>query len=128
MPCIHFCHYVIYCSIVKTTKKSNFAVDNIRNNINNDFKYLSYPPPHPPERIRISATADFLFAGRIEKKQAPIRKIADLYIKRMNGIWKHVTNEPLIMKNTRNVAIFHFVFASNNSAGYKIAKDIIGRV
>jgi len=64
----------------------------------------------------------------IQKKQDSIRKIADLYIKRMRGIWKYVTQEPLIMKNTKNVEIFHFVFASNNSAGLKIAKDIIGRV
>jgi three-Cys-motif partner protein len=64
----------------------------------------------------------------IQKKQEPIRKIADLYIKRMKGIWKHVTPEPLVMKNTKNVEIFHFVFASNNSTGLRIAKDIIGRV
>ena len=62
----------------------------------------------------------------IQKKQDSIRKIADLYIKRMNGIWKHVTQKPLIMKNTKNVEIFHFVFASNNPTGLKIAKDIIG--
>jgi len=64
----------------------------------------------------------------IQKKQAPIRKIVDLYIKRLRENWKYVTQEPLIMKNTRNVEIFHFVFASNNSAGLKIANDIIGNV
>ena len=63
----------------------------------------------------------------IQKKQDPIRKIADLYIMRMKSIWKYVTQEPLIMKNTKNVEIFHFVFASNNPAGLKIAKDIIGK-
>ena len=63
---------------------------------------------------------------KIEKKREPIRKIADLYIKKMKGIWKHVSNEPLIMKNSKNIEIFHFVFASNNSAGLKIANDIIG--
>ena len=73
----------------------------------------------------VSATL-FGEIAKIEKKQAPVRKIADLYIKRMNSIWRHVTHEPLIMKNTKNVAIFHFVLASNNSAGLKIAKDIIG--
>jgi three-Cys-motif partner protein len=63
----------------------------------------------------------------INKVQEPIRKITDLYIKRLHGVWKHVTQEPLIMKNTRNVEIFHFAFASNNSVGLKIAMDIIGK-
>jgi three-Cys-motif partner protein len=62
----------------------------------------------------------------VQKVQCSIKKIADLYIKRLNGIWKYVTQKPLVMKNTRNVEIFHFVFASNNSTGMKIAKDIIG--
>jgi len=62
----------------------------------------------------------------IQKISEPIKKIADLYIKRLHGVWKYVSQEPLIMKNTRNVEIFHFAFASNNPAGLKIAKDIIG--
>jgi three-Cys-motif partner protein len=64
---------------------------------------------------------------KIQKVQAPIKKITDLYIKRLQGIWKYVTPEPLIMKNSMNVEIFHFAFASNNQAGLKIAKDIIGK-
>lgn len=59
------------------------------------------------------------------KKRTPIRKIADLYIKRLGGIWKYVTPEPLIMKNTKNIEIFHFVFASQVKVGFKIAKNII---
>lgn len=64
---------------------------------------------------------------RVQKKPDPIRNITDLYVKRLAEIWKHVTKEPLVMKNTKNVAIFHFVFASNKPAGLKIAKDIIGK-
>jgi three-Cys-motif partner protein len=63
---------------------------------------------------------------KIQKSQEPIRKITDLYIKKMQSVWKYVTKEPLIMKNKKNVEIFHFAFASNNSAGIKIAKEIIG--
>jgi len=62
------------------------------------------------------------------KKRTPIRKIADLYIKRLGNIWEYVTPEPLIMKNTKNVEIFHFVFASKVKIGLKIAKQIIERV
>jgi three-Cys-motif partner protein len=64
---------------------------------------------------------------RTEKISDPIRKIADLYIKRLLGVWEKVTPEPLVMRNTKNVPIFHFVFASNNQAGLKIAKNIIGK-
>ena len=63
----------------------------------------------------------------IQKNQGSIKKIADLYIKKLEKVWTYVTPEPLIMKNTKNVDIFHFVFASNNKAGLKIAKDIIGK-
>jgi three-Cys-motif partner protein len=64
----------------------------------------------------------------IQKKQEPIRKIVDLYIKRLKDIWKNVTPKPLILKNTKNIEIFHFVFASNSTAGLKIANNIIGKV
>jgi three-Cys-motif partner protein len=64
---------------------------------------------------------------KTEKKSDSNKKIADLYTKRLSSIWKYVTKEPLVMKNTKNVPIFHFVFASNNQAGLKIAKDIIGK-
>jgi len=63
---------------------------------------------------------------KIQKSQEPIRKITNLYIKKLQSVWKYVTKEPLIMKNTKNVEIFHFAFASNKQAGLKIAKDIIG--
>ena len=64
----------------------------------------------------------------IQKKKEPIDKIANLYIKKLKRIWKYVMPEPLIMKNRKNVAIFHFVFASKNPTGFKIAKDIIRKV
>jgi len=65
--------------------------------------------------------------NQIQKQQAPIKKIVELYIKKLKGVWKHVTPEPLIMKNSKNIEIFHFAFASNNSTGLKIANDIIGK-
>ncbi len=64
---------------------------------------------------------------RTEKISDPIRKIADLYIKRLLGVWRNVTPEPLVMRNTKNVPIFHFVFASNKQVGMKIAQDILGK-
>lgn len=64
----------------------------------------------------------------IEKIRKPIEKIAELYIERLKNIWNYVTEKPLILKNTRGVPIFHFVFASNNQTALSIAKDIIKNV
>jgi three-Cys-motif partner protein len=57
----------------------------------------------------------------------PISKIAELYIKRLQTIFTDVTPEPLVLLNSRNVPIYHFAFASNNSTAKKIASGIIGR-
>jgi three-Cys-motif partner protein len=61
------------------------------------------------------------------KCEQAIRKITELYISRLKGIFKEVTEQPLELKNTRNCPIFHFAFASNNVNAKKIAKQIIGR-
>ncbi len=61
----------------------------------------------------------------VEKVKEPIRLIADLYIEQLKKIFKHVTERPLVLYNTRNTPIFHFAFASNNPTAVKIAKDII---
>ena len=61
----------------------------------------------------------------IQKNEGSIRKIADLYIRRLKEIWSNVSDEPLVMNNTKNVAIFHFVFASNNAIAKRIAKQIV---
>ncbi len=61
----------------------------------------------------------------IKKISKPIQQISKVYIKQLKTIWEHVTEEPLILYNTHNVPIFHFVFASNNTFAVKIAKDII---
>lgn len=61
----------------------------------------------------------------ITKVSKPIEKIAELYSKRLKTIWKFVIDKPLRLENSRGVPIFHFVFASNNQAAVKIAKQII---
>jgi len=64
----------------------------------------------------------------ITKVSQPIEKIAQLYIERMKTIWKHVTDEPLVLMNRSRTPIFHFVFASNNQNALKIAKQIIQNI
>lgn len=59
------------------------------------------------------------------KANNSIAKIAELYITKMRNIFKYVTEKPLILYNTKNVPIYHFLFGSNNQTALKIANQII---
>ncbi|MEM4711334.1 MAG: three-Cys-motif partner protein TcmP [Candidatus Woesearchaeota archaeon] len=61
----------------------------------------------------------------IQKIPEAISKIASLYVEKLKEIFKYVTEKPLELKNSKNVTIFHFIFASNNKAAQKIAGQII---
>lgn len=61
----------------------------------------------------------------IEKVMDPINKIAMLYIKRMETVWKFVTPKPLRLNNSTGSPIFHFIMASNNADANRIAQEII---
>ena len=61
------------------------------------------------------------------KVNDPINKIIEIYVKQLKTIWKFVTNKPLVLKNSKNSPIFHFLFASNNQNAYKIASEIIDK-
>jgi len=67
----------------------------------------------------------FDIENRIIKVSDSITKIADVYIQRLKNIFKFVTNEPLKLLNTKDIPIYHFVFASNNQIALKIANQII---
>lgn len=54
-----------------------------------------------------------------------VAQIAELYIEKLKKIWKYVSEKPLILLNTKNVPIYHFIFASNNQTASKIARQII---
>lgn len=64
---------------------------------------------------------------RIEKSGDSIGKIAQLYLQRLRTEFKFVIKEPLVLYNSTNCPIFHFVFASHNETGMKIASEIVGR-
>lgn len=63
----------------------------------------------------------------IRKVSEPIEKIAKLYTERLKTVWSFVTEKPLTLYNSKNVPIFHFVFASNNKNAVSIAKQIISK-
>lgn len=55
----------------------------------------------------------------------PITKIVEIYVRQLKTVWQFVTDRPLVLSNSRNIPIFHFLFASNNKTGFTIASDII---
>lgn len=64
---------------------------------------------------------------RLLKVSDSIERIAQLYIEKLRTIFNFVIDEPLKLINSKNVTIFHFVFASNNPTACKIANQIIER-
>ena len=92
-------------------------------------QYFGLTKEEIENRFYIKKKDQTLF-GEIEKKEKvkePIKKIAALYVERLNTLFHYVTNEPLVMTNTRGVPIFHFVFASNNKNAMNIAQQIISK-
>lgn len=63
----------------------------------------------------------------ITKAENSIRKIAQLYIKRLQDVFPYVTEEPMVLYNNHKVPIFHLVFAAKNKTAIKIAQDIINK-
>ncbi len=79
------------------------------------------------EEFYETKTEDTLF-GETEitrKVLEPIEKIANLYLRRLNTIWKFTIEKPLRLNNNHGFPIFHFAFASNNKNAVKIASQII---
>ena len=64
---------------------------------------------------------------RQQKRDNTINKIAQLYIDLLGKEFSYVIKEPLVLKNSTNCPIFHFVFASHNQTGVKIALEIVGK-
>ena len=60
----------------------------------------------------------------IAKEENAIVKAADLYRKRLNTVFKFVS-EPFAMKNSTNSIMYHFMMATNNKTAIKIANDVI---
>lgn len=64
---------------------------------------------------------------RQQKRDNTIHRIAQLYLDLLDKEFAHVIKEPLVLRNSTNCPIFHFVFASHNETGMKIASKIIGK-
>ena len=79
------------------------------------------------ERFYETEKVDTLFGSgdEIKKTNDSVSNIAELYIEKLSNIWNHVSQKPLQLFNTKNVQIYHFVFASNNKTALKVADQII---
>lgn len=64
---------------------------------------------------------------RQQKRDKTINRIAQLYLNLLDNEFAHVIKEPLVLTNSTNCPIFHFVFASHNQTGVKIASEIVGK-
>lgn len=61
----------------------------------------------------------------VSKVRNPCRKIAEIYIRKLQGTFTYVTKEPLVLYDRKKVPIYHFVFASQNEIACKVAQYII---
>jgi len=62
----------------------------------------------------------------LKKKEDAIDITVELIRSKLNEIFKLVS-VPFPMKTSKNSLLYHFIFASNNPAGVKIANEIIGK-
>ena len=75
------------------------------------------------------AEANLFDMGREEVRKVKniIGEIDQLYRDQLGQIFPYVTSEPLVMRNSRGLPIFHFVCASHNETAVKIAQQIINK-
>ena len=62
---------------------------------------------------------------RQQKRDNTIHRIAQLYLDLLGKEFSYVIKQPLVLTNSTNCPIFHFVFASHNQTGVKIASEIV---
>ena len=62
---------------------------------------------------------------RQQKRNNTIHRIAQLYLELLGKEFSYVINQPLVLTNSTNCPLFHFVFASHNQTGVKIASEIV---
>ena len=78
-----------------------------------------------------SRKSDTLFGSEeTEEREADYEVVADFFIRRLQGIFARVAQNPRVLKNSRNCPLYLFCFAAGNLNGaptaVKIAQDILG--
>jgi len=92
-------------------------------------RFFGLPEEAIRERLTTSEEVTDLFGSRtvVRKTEDAISAIAQLYCEQLGTLFENVTQEPLVLRNEKNVPIFHFVCASDNATACKIAKQIIDK-
>ncbi len=66
-----------------------------------------------------------------EHREADFEAVGAFFLSRLSEIFAQVADKPLVLRNSRNIPLFLFCFASGNKkaarVAVKIAQDIIGR-
>ena len=60
------------------------------------------------------------------KESKAVNKVLELYKKQLKTVFKHVS-KAYPLKNSKGSIMYHFLLATNNPTGLKIANDIIGK-
>lgn len=91
--------------------------------------FFGLPEEEIKQRLFVSETENTLFGEetRIQKVRGSIQEIANIYCDQLGELFPYVTSKPLVLKNSNNVPIFHFVCASYNATAVKIAQQIINK-
>jgi three-Cys-motif partner protein len=63
---------------------------------------------------------------KTEKERKTVQKILELYEKQLKTVFEFVS-KGFPLKNSKGSIMFHFLLATNNASGFKIANDIIGK-
>jgi three-Cys-motif partner protein len=78
----------------------------------------------PPQNIQLN-----LFDNQetnVSRDKIPADRLADLYTERLKTLFPYVSN-PVIMKNSKNAALYALCLASHNEKAIKITNDIFKR-
>lgn len=92
-------------------------------------EFFGLPEEEIKQRLYVKETKTGLFGEyeEIHKVNNIVQELANLYCEQLGTLFPYVTNDPLVLRNKKNVPIFHFVCASFNMTAVKIAKQIIDK-
>jgi three-Cys-motif partner protein len=88
--------------------------------------FLGLPRIEIDKRFYHTQTIPTLFGDQTStaKVVEAVEKLGILYSERLKEIFKYVSN-PFVMKNSKDSTMYHFMMATNNKNGHKIANDVI---
>ena len=89
-------------------------------------KFLGLPRQEIKDHFYKTQIINTLFGDEvsINKEKSTISKAGDLYKKKLETVFKFVS-EPFVMRNSTNSIMYHFMMATNNSSALNIANEVI---